>query len=143
MLDPTTQVWTWLGGSNVVNALATYGVQDVAASTNRPGARLGGVAWTDAAGNFWMFGGSGYDQAAGPNNLNDLWMFNPTTQQWAWVNGPNTGNSAAGSYSAPYQPGSRQLSGGWVDGSGHLWMFGGQGFDSNGAQGDLNDLWRF
>jgi len=31
----------------------------------------------------------------------------------------------------------------WVDKHGDLWLFGGAGYDSNGAQGHLNDLWKY
>jgi hypothetical protein len=31
----------------------------------------------------------------------------------------------------------------WVDAAGNLWFFGGDGYDSTGAQGYLNDLWEF
>jgi Galactose oxidase, central domain len=149
MLDPGNVQWTWMGGSNIAAATATYGSQGVPAIGNWPGARGGGVAWTDAAGNFWTFGGRGYDGTGGPNFLNDLWMYNPTTQQWTWVSGSNIANSNAGNYGTPgssaatNQPGGRVLFGGWADSSGHLWMFGGLGVDSAATQGDLNDLWRF
>jgi hypothetical protein len=31
----------------------------------------------------------------------------------------------------------------WTDTSGHLWLFGGEGFDANGTFGALNDLWEY
>ena len=42
-------------------------------------------------------------------------------------------------------PGGRWGSATWSDASGNLWLFGGQGYDSNGVSGDvfLNDLWEF
>jgi N-acetylneuraminic acid mutarotase len=41
-------------------------------------------------------------------------------------------------------PGARFSSSTWVDGSGNLWLFGGQGFDWTGASsGILNDLWEY
>ena len=36
----------------------------VPASTNIPGARKGAVTWVDGVGNFWLFGGCGYDSVA-------------------------------------------------------------------------------
>src|ERR1039457_4609701 len=38
-------------------------------------------------------------------------------------------------------PGSRWYPSAWTDRSGHLWLFGGGGFDAEGTGGDLNDLW--
>jgi N-acetylneuraminic acid mutarotase len=40
-------------------------------------------------------------------------------------------------------PGSRFSAVTWVDASGNLWLFSGYGYDSNGAFGYLNDLWKF
>jgi len=31
----------------------------------------------------------------------------------------------------------------WSDASGNLWLFGGEGFDSTGTEGTLNDLWEY
>ena len=45
---------------------------------------------TDSSGNFWLFGGNGYDSTGNTANLNDLWMFNPTNKTWTWVSGSNT-----------------------------------------------------
>ncbi len=44
---------------------------------------------------------------------------------------------------APISPGSRARASAFVDGSGNLWLFGGQGFGAVGASGLLNDLWFF
>jgi len=48
-----------------------------------------------------------------------------------------------GTASPSNMPGSRQFAVSWRDSSGHFWLFGGSGFDSTGAQGGLNDLWKF
>jgi hypothetical protein len=42
-------------------------------------------------------------------------------------------------------PGSRRGSAYWVDESGELWLFGDEGFDAAGSNGNglLNDLWRY
>jgi hypothetical protein len=37
----------------------------------------------------------------------------------------------------------RRLNPALSDASGKLWFFGGDGYDSTGAQGYLNDLWEF
>jgi len=82
-------------GSNTINATAVYGTQGIAASTNTPGARYGGVTVTDANGNLWLFGG-GYGSATTNINAlyNDLWKYNIASGEWAWVSGSN---SAGGS----------------------------------------------
>jgi Galactose oxidase, central domain len=140
--------WTWMGGPSAVNTPGTYGVQGMPATNNLPGARGGSATWTDAAGNFWLFGGQGLGSDSTADFLNDLWMFNPTTQQWAWVNGPAVANEDPGNYgnqgvpSTSNQPGSRLSASGWVDGSGNLWLFGGSDFNGT-AGGYFNDLWMY
>jgi uncharacterized protein YecT (DUF1311 family)/N-acetylneuraminic acid mutarotase len=40
-------------------------------------------------------------------------------------------------------PGGRYGSSNWIDSKGNLWLFGGNGIDNTGAEGCLNDLWKF
>jgi N-acetylneuraminic acid mutarotase len=75
--DPSTSQWTWIGGSNTVNAIGTYGTLGVPASPNIPGSRYYPVAWSDGTGGFWMFGGEGYDSKGVYGTLNDLWRYQP------------------------------------------------------------------
>ncbi|MGO9084441.1 MAG: hypothetical protein ACLQBK_04375 [Candidatus Sulfotelmatobacter sp.] len=68
--------WTWENGADVINQAGTYGTQGTAASSNVPGAREEAMSWTDASGNFWLFGGVGYDSAGNTaGRLNDLWKY--------------------------------------------------------------------
>jgi N-acetylneuraminic acid mutarotase len=147
--DPASMQWTYISGSEQTGASGVYGTIGVPATSNVPGARGGGTVWTDTAGNVWLFGGFGYDHLGAEGFINDLWTYNPTTQQWTWVSGPDVTNMSSGNYGAlgtpatTNQPGSRIFASGWTDTTGHLWLFGGQGLDSVAAFGDLNDLWRF
>jgi N-acetylneuraminic acid mutarotase len=151
--NPTaSNVWTWQGGSNLVNAQGVYGTQGVASATNVPGARNESVRWIDASGNLWLFGGAGLNSSAIASNLNDLWEYNPTAKTWTWVSGSNTFDSIGvygtqGTPSASNIPGARFGALGWTDSSGNLWLFGGFGRDSTpsniGFPGFLNDLWKF
>jgi hypothetical protein len=68
-------VWTWIGGSSSTAASGTYGTQGVAALSNAPGAREQAVGWLDSSGNFWLFGGFGFDASGVEDDLNDLWRF--------------------------------------------------------------------
>ena len=146
--NPTTKQWTWVSGSSTVDAIGVYGTQGVAAASNVPGARYGAVSWLDSSSNFWLFGGLG-DDSTGPGVwLNDLWEFNPTTEQWTWVSGGSTGNAQGvygtlGVTAASNVPGARNVGVSWLDSSGNLWLFGGNGYDSTGTFGNLNDLWEF
>jgi hypothetical protein len=141
--------WTWMGGSNVAGQSGVYGTLGVAAAGNIPGARAAATSWTDSAGNFWLFGGVGYDSTGNEGELNDLWKY--SGGQWTWVAGSNLANQngtygTVGKGAAGNTPGGRQHAASWIDASGNLWLFGGKGFDSSGTDGGdayLNDLWEY
>ncbi len=138
--------WTWMGGSNVVNQFGTYGTQGTPAPGNVPGARCLSVTWTDASGNFWLFGGYGFDSAGTVGQLNDLWKY--SAGEWTWMGGANVVRQAGtyGTLGTPAPdnvPGARQYAVAWTDASGNFWLFGGSGLDSGGTAGFLNDLWKY
>jgi N-acetylneuraminic acid mutarotase len=140
----STDLWTWMGGSNIEGANGVYGTKGVAAAGNGPGARDSAVSWTDTAGNLWLFGGTpGF-----PQSFNDLWRYSPSTNLWTWMSGSQSFNSNGvygiqGTAAAGNAPGARTTAVTWTDKAGNLWLFGGAGFDSTGTNGDLNDLWRY
>jgi Galactose oxidase, central domain len=142
--------WAWMSGSNVPNKSGTYGTLGVAAAANVPGVRnFGPASWTDTSGNLWLFGGNGLDSAGTTGDLNDLWKYNITSGEWTWVSGSNLVNQK-GTYgilntpAAGNVPGARDSAVSWIDASGNLWLFGGQGRDSAGTMtGYLNDLWEY
>ena len=138
--------WTWMGGSSTPNQSGTYGVQGVAATGNIPGGRLAGVTWTDSSGYLWLFGGQAIDSTGATGLLNELWRYG--AGQWAWMGGSNLINQPGfyGTQGTPAPaniPGAREQAFSWTDSSGDFWLFGGDGCDSQGTYGFLNDLWRF
>jgi N-acetylneuraminic acid mutarotase len=149
--------WTWMGGNNTVPAdcsflecgsAGVYGTLGTPAPANNPGSRNSSATWIDQNGNLWLFGGVGFDANENQNNLNDLWEFNPATNQWAWISGSSTGGEAGvygalGTAAATNPPGARNTAASWIDNSGNFWLFGGSGVDSAGTAGNLNDLWEF
>jgi Chitobiase/beta-hexosaminidase C-terminal domain/Fn3 associated/Galactose oxidase, central domain len=155
---PSSHEWAWMNGSDDPSQEdGVYGTLLQPADGNTPGGRSSAAYWTDTSGNFWLFGGNAVDSAGNTSYLNDLWEFNPNTNQWAWIAGSNTitqkdpegglivpgvygteGTAAKGN-----TPGGRMESVSWIDKSGKLWLFGGWGFDSEGNDGELNDLWVF
>jgi len=146
--SPSTGLWTWVSGGNADNGSGVYGTLGTAAAGNVPGARYSASSWTDSSGNLWLFGGVGYDATGVVGNLNDLWRFSPSTGLWTWVSGGNAHDASGvygtqGSAAAGNVPGARYAAGSWTDSSGNLWLFGGDGYDSSGAAGNLNDLWRY
>ncbi len=145
-LKAQSGTWTWMRGSQLTAiAVSNYGVMGVAAASNEPPERYQAAYWTDLQGNFWMFGG-----VYNGSQINDLWMFNPTTKLWTWIGGPQYLTNVNGNYGtqgvpAPINwPGARGWGANcWTDLNGDLWMFGGYGFDANGGIGGLDDLWRY
>ncbi len=146
--SPASGQWTWIGGSDGANAAGVYGTQRAGAAGNGPGARVSAVSWRDSSGNFWLFGGYGYDQVSSIGNLNDLWEYNLGAGVWTWIDG-SLSTATPGIYGTQgvpaisNAPGARQQAVGWLDSSGNFWLFGGFGFDSSDVEDDLNDLWRF
>lgn len=157
--NPSTREWTWRSGSSSITCPAEpcghsgiYGKVGHPAPKNVPGGRLGAASWVDDEGDFWLFGGMGFDAQGKNRNLNDLWKFNPSANEWTWVTGSSTaeftfGNPGVygdlGKPSATNTPGSRYFPNSWIDRNGRLWMFGGFGTDADNNQAPLNDLWMF
>jgi len=106
------------------------------------------ASWADSSGNLYLFGGAGGSGQIG-TLFNDLWKYSVSTGQWAWIAGTN-GTAGVGVYgtkgtsAASNLPGGRFSSSTWIDGSGNLWLFGGNGFDSAATSTNaLNDLWKY
>jgi N-acetylneuraminic acid mutarotase len=140
--NPAAGTWEWVNGASTGDSAGAYGTQGIASLSNFPGARSGAVSWTDSSGNFWLFGGFGFDPS-GSGDLNDLWKFSPTAGTWEWVSGSSTPDAASvygtvGVPSASNVPGARSGAMSWADSSGTLWLFGG-----DGSSATLDDLWRF
>jgi hypothetical protein len=135
--------WTWMNGDSISDQMGVYGSIGVAAATNKPGARSLSAKLKDAAGNLWIFGGTGVATTTFSGQLNDLWKYNMTTKQWTWMKGDNTINPVAsygtqGVASATNKPSGRNGSVSWSDGSGNFWIYGGAAGASR-----YNDLWKY
>ena len=143
--SPNSNEWACMSGCNQINQSGTYGTKGIPAAGNAPGSRFEAVSWVDSKGNFWLF--SGYGAAGiGGGTLNDLWEY--SAGQWTWMGGSNGAFQPGvyGSTGVPDPnniPGARSAAVSWTDKSGHLWLFGGQGTDSTGTVGWLNDLWEY
>ena len=148
---PSSNEWTWVSGYYSSYSAGVYGTEGVASVSNTPGAREWAVGWTDRSGNFWLFGGFQIAYSYGAyvqEGMNDLWEFNPSTEEWTWVSGSNTGNGSGvygseGVEATTNVPGAREQSVGWTDTSGNLFLFGGVTSIAGGNYGYLSDLWKF
>lgn len=132
---PAQNAWAWMGGAPGTSS-ASYGTKGVAAPSNWPGPRNSPACWTDSAGRFWLYGGLSMTRSPA-----DLWVYETSTTLWTWMAG--TSFEATPSYGAPgefsptFTPGSRVLSDSWVDGDGHLWLYG------SDRPHVRSDLWKF
>lgn len=146
---PSSKTWTLVSGSTTFDQAGSYGT--TASPSNVPGARWGADSWVDSSGNFWIFGGQGFDSNGTKGLLNDLWEFQTTggLNEWIWVGGSefadqNGNYGTMGHASGSNMPGGRQAAASWKDSSGNFWLFGGNGLDKTGTpNGILNDLWEF
>ncbi|MEK7411934.1 MAG: kelch repeat-containing protein, partial [Planctomycetota bacterium] len=138
--DISINQWTWIKGPNVINNPGNYGAKCVAANTNMPPARYENRARVrDTCGNFWNFGGG----VVALGNLNDLWHYNVSANDWTWVSGDDIPNQAAiygvQGVSAPAnKPGGKSGSVAWLGNNGYIWVFG--GFEIGGV---TNNLFRY
>ena len=135
--------WTWMNGDSTANNLGHYGIQGIFDSLNTPPGLYEACEWTDNLGNFWLFGG-----VNDSGIFSDLWKFNPSINQWAWIKGPGIPNQIGiygiiGIPSPANNPGGRSYAvSSWTDSLGNLWLFGGIGIALNNI-GNLGDLWKY
>jgi N-acetylneuraminic acid mutarotase len=155
--NPSTDFWAWMGGTTTINQPAQYGPPNQPSPNSIPGGLVFPSGATDLSGNFWLFGGAGldvdppggcgFDYQGNCSVLNNLWSFQPSTVPitWTFVDGAKPANyGTQGIASNTNIPGARESAATWIDNSGNLWLFGGEGFDStNKVLGPLNDLWMF
>ncbi len=144
--DPAIEQWAWVKGPAAPNHSGHYGIQGVESPDNLPPARgFGAASWTDTSGGLWMFGGYAY--IGNDVYYADLWRYDPVTNNWTWMSGPQQPDMAPvwGEQGVPApanQPGSRhEIIATWVDQSNDLWLFGGMYFDNGLPIG--SDLWRY
>lgn len=138
--DVIATVMKWTAGAKLANQFPVYGTLGIPSPLNSPGARNGFAYTKDQAGNFWLFGGSGYDSLGSAGALNDLWKFDGS--MWTWVGGSNRASQTSvygikGVASSSNIISGRGFSTMWIDSHSNVWVFG--GLDSFSR----NDLWKF
>jgi hypothetical protein len=131
----STNRWVWISGTSTSNQSGIYGTQGVPNDTNMPGSREKGKTWSDSQGNLWLFGGKGYASST-LSELNDLWKYDITSNQWTWVKGSNlTGqpeiSAGLGISASNNTPPAIVNSLNWTDNSHNFWLY------INGA------MWKF
>src|ERR1044071_2138340 len=74
--------WVWIHGSQAASDPGNYGAKGVPSASNDPPALYEAMEWKDLNGNFWLYGGSYIGDFD-----NDLWRYNPLTNEWTWMSG--------------------------------------------------------
>jgi len=89
MYNPNTLMWTYVAGYSAFPGTTPTGSEwRSPASPTMPGGREGAASWTDSSGDFWLFGGKGWDVNGNYGELNDLWEF--TSAGWNLAGGPSS-----------------------------------------------------
>ena len=144
-----TNEWTFMGGIDSAEGgidTAVYGTMLQEAPANYPGGLWeDNSVWTDNNNNLWLFACTG----ASGSLANNLWKYNLTTNQWAWMKGPQD-NNQSGNYgslgieSPDNLPPARWSYTAWKDECGNFYIWGGLGVIGAGPQeGTENDVWKF
>jgi N-acetylneuraminic acid mutarotase len=144
--DPQTGNWTWMKGSRSPDQIGVYGIRWASAETNIPGGREESYSWIDQFGRLWLFGGAGASEQVIYGRHNDLWMYQPSNNQWTWINGDSILNKAGvynigGIPNIYLRPGSRSGGVSWMGPYGAFYLFGGEGSGSITGTAKHNDLW--
>ena len=138
-----TNEWTWMKGSQTISFPGFYGTLGVEDPANEPASRCAYTHWKDNSGNFWFFGGEDFYAT----DFNDMWRFNPLTNNWTWMNGSNLPGQLA-TYGTKCvtdslnDPGTRYENRVvWKDAGGNFWTFGGN--QGAALSNYTNDLWKY
>lgn len=135
--------WTWMKGVQGFDIPSVFGTKGIEDSLNCPGGRAWSTGLKDINGNFWLFGGSHSNGGSG-GRTNELWRFNPTTNNWTWMSGDSTVNSfpvhgtlcVSATTNKP-ESNSNDLAS-WLDDYGNLWFY--EGINASGNNGTL---WKY
>ena len=130
-------------------------------TANYPEGRNGAMTWTsrtETTVTLFMFGGNvlskyPHDKHIAMGYTSDMWQYTVSTDSWHYVTG-STQPGQPGTYvrihemSASSQPGCRRGGATWTDRNNLLWLFGGEGADSEAPSNIrsaklLSDQWRF
>jgi len=139
--DPSLNLWAWIKGPGTYDQSGVYGIKGIPSPTNNPGCRgWGAVTWVDTAGDFWLFGGWGWDVNHHHISLNDLWKYSIATNEWTWMKGSNDSlnlpvyGTIGVADNANTPGGTTEASTSWTDDNNNLWFFGGN---------FSNNLWKY
>ena len=146
VFDCQTNLWSIIGNPSGGH----HGILNVTTSSNHPGSRFSGNAWT-TGNKLYLFGGSNGINAT--KILNDLFEYDLSNAKWTWVGG-SSANNQTGVYNvknvtaSTNQIGARKGGLSWQDGA-DVYIMSGFGYSGyagytiyNNAE-FLDDLWKY
>ncbi|MBB1284478.1 T9SS type A sorting domain-containing protein [Flavisolibacter sp. BT320] len=160
--NTATREWTWVSGDNLTNQSAVFGTKGVSTPETKPRARTGAAGWADKEGNLWLYGGNtyypqSYFEGVG-GEINDLWKYDITMNQWTWVSGDSiTADQAMrannwdfhygvyatkGVPSVNNRPPAKTHAITWTDNDGNFWLYSGYAYYGF-LSGHMTDIWKF
>jgi N-acetylneuraminic acid mutarotase len=134
----STNTWKKLRCTDSMYQVPVYGTAGMSSPSNTPGARTSCSGWT-YNNKLYLFGG-GNPFAA----YNDLWEYDPTTNNWTWIMGSSIAGvwGTMGVASPSNIPGPRVGSTCFAYNN-KFYLFGGQGLYSGPTATYYNDLWQY
>jgi len=119
----SSNTWTWMKGSDLPDQFGVWGIKGLEDATNTPEARWVHARWKDSHGNFWTFGG--YNPGG---SWNDLWRFNPSTNNWTWMSGneipaPGINGTTCNPNSINLPQDGLECRAAWIDANDNLWAY--------------------
>ena len=109
-------------------------------SEANPSPRIKAVSWADPNGGLWVFGGVGTSESYEWGLFNDMWKYNPSTNDWKLVNGTSNQAQFVTRQKLKDLPLPRKDAAAWTDNKGNLWLYGGS---SLADMAHLDDMWLF
>src|SRR6185503_2859898 len=75
--------WAWIHGDTLPNQPGNFGTIGIADPANKPPGLYEPFNWIDADDNLWIYGGGNTGNAL----CAAMWMYNPYTNLWTWMQG--------------------------------------------------------
>jgi hypothetical protein len=148
---PGTNEWTWMKGSMEAGSEGSFGTQSIASTLNNPPARFENRANWIEDDKLYMFGGYYHIQSGLNRMLNDLWMYDISSNTWTWLSGDSLETPPApvhGDFGIPASeniPAGRMGAIAWYDNDNTAYIFAGYEYDPllPSSAKVTNEVWKY
>ena len=126
MLYAQENIWEFIGGEVDLPDYSQYGSLGVPSVNNSPDRTKYLRSWMDLEGNFWVFGGRGYDSVGHYNHniINELWKYNTAENTWTRMKEHTRQSLGIKGVANPKNSPSNYLGGAnWKDNKGNFWLY--------------------